>query len=57
MAQYLANRLEKHMEDGELNEETLTADLPSYLMEAIEYVTCRLELDAATVQGGAGGDG
>ena len=57
VAQYLTNRLEKHMEDGELNEETLTAVLPSYLMEAVEYVTCRLEPDAATVQGGADGDG
>ena len=37
-AQYLAERLERHIKDGELTTETLKASLPPYLVTAIEYV-------------------
>jgi len=37
-AQYLAERLERRIKDGELTPETLKASLPSYLVTAIEYV-------------------
>ncbi len=56
-AQYLAERLEKRVADGELNAENLTAALPPYLVASIEYVTGGLEPDAAAEQGGAGADG
>ena len=54
-AQYLANRLEKRMTDGELNAESLAKTLPPYLMAAIQYVTGGLESDAATGQSEADG--
>lgn len=37
-AQYLAERLERRVKDGELTVETLKACLPPYLVTAIEYV-------------------
>ena len=56
-AQYLAERLEKHVAEGKLNKENLTAALPSYLVEAIRYVTVRSEPDSATDRSGADVDG
>jgi putative ATP-dependent endonuclease of OLD family len=56
-AQYLAERLDKRVADGELNAESLTAALPPYLVVAIEYVTGGFEPDAPADQGGADADG
>lgn len=38
-AQYLAERLQRKYQNGELTSERLSALLPSYLVEAIDYVT------------------
>ena len=38
-AQYLSERLERRVKDGELTVETLKSHLPPYLVKAIEYVT------------------
>jgi putative ATP-dependent endonuclease of OLD family len=38
-AQYLAERLERRVKDGELTAETLKTCLPLYLVTAIEYAT------------------
>lgn len=38
-AQYLAERLQKQLDDGKLTSEQLRNRLPVYLIQAIEYVT------------------
>ena len=48
--------MEKRVKDGELNANNLKAALPSYLVEAIEYVTGGPE-PAGADDGGAGADG
>lgn len=56
-AQYLAERLERCVEDDQLTSDNLNAILPAYLLEAIEYVTGGPDLSADADDGGAAADG
>ena len=51
-AQYLAERLEKRVEDGDLSVDELSAALPHYLVAAIEHVTQTIGRDMQPKNGG-----
>lgn len=56
-AQYLVERLEKRVADGEVTTDDLRMALPPYLISAIEHVTAARDPDAQTNVGGEVADG